>query len=401
MVEESENVEGVVIVRPRKQSRDAKSKLIKVTKRRSVINPNPCELPPNRPVPIPPPRKTRNPSKSVDNHQRTRPTKMPRNIGNKKPDIKDINNSPKHDPERPPPPLPENLNEFRQKRFSNCKESSSKQYVNKENMLSKQADIEKNTFSGQSETENGTVSDIKSAGVSCSQPISQKQNFKSGNDDEVQSSGDRKKEITSADAGKFSPKPKPRRRSRDNQPGTQMPITETTNSEKPIQSSFSYPSTEYETHEIGERQNTKDVQEESKQDDTITCQRPSSQSSRKSTSPDPTPEDPVRSRSLSEEAPDVPPKIRPEIKPRSKSLANLFSSTSKEQNSERHASLNSQSSHSLEDNSVISDAQDHVQFDHNRNINKLEPVKRASSTPPRPKPKTRGKAKQDSDEIKA
>ncbi|XP_028397752.1 uncharacterized protein LOC114521484 isoform X2 [Dendronephthya gigantea] len=395
MVNESENVEGVVIVRPQEQSSDAKSKLIKVTKRRSVINPNICEPPPSRPVPIPPPRKARDQtSKSVDNHQRTRPTKRPRNIGNKKTDIRDIGNSPKHGPERPPPPLPQNINEFRQKRLSSCKESSTKQNMNKENMLSKQAHNEKNISPEESGTEqnDGTISDVKSAALTCSQPISKQQNSKSGNDDEVQTPGNKTKGTVSADTGKVSPKPKPRRRSRDNPQESPMSITE-------AESLFNCPPTECEIPENGEKQNIK----EDEQEDTLTYQTQTSQPSRKSTSLDTTPDVTARSRSLSQEDSDAHAKSRPEapkIKPRSKSLATLFSSTSsKEQNSESHASSNSQLSRSQGDIPVMRDTQDHVQFDHNGNFNNLEPAKRAFPTPVRPKPKTRAKAKQDDHEI--
>ena len=120
------DVEGVVIVRPHDKSADTLSKLIKVTKRRSRIDPNPCELPPNRPVPIPPPRKRRN--------SRPRPIKTPRNLSNKKLDKPSIKSVPEHGPERPPPPLPERLLEFQQKRLSISDESSSGQKLTEEHL---------------------------------------------------------------------------------------------------------------------------------------------------------------------------------------------------------------------------------------------------------------------------
>ena len=120
------DVEGVVIVRPHDKSADTLSKLIKVTKRRSLIDPNPCELPPNRPVPIPPPRQTRK--------SRPRPIKTPRKLSNKKLDKPSIKNVPEHGPERPPPPLPERLPEFPQKRPSSSDESSSGQKLTEEQL---------------------------------------------------------------------------------------------------------------------------------------------------------------------------------------------------------------------------------------------------------------------------
>lgn len=94
-------MQGVVIFRRRNLSTSNNlSTLIKVTKRRSIINPNPVETPPNRPVPIPPPRNLQNSKENVSS--RSRPTIRPR---------RRLQYAPQENPDRSPPMLPkDNLN---------------------------------------------------------------------------------------------------------------------------------------------------------------------------------------------------------------------------------------------------------------------------------------------------
>lgn len=68
-----------------------------------------CEAPPNRPVPIPPPRKPRSPSQSYKNQSRLRPIKTPRNLESNKSDAANLKDIAKDIQESPPPPLPEKV----------------------------------------------------------------------------------------------------------------------------------------------------------------------------------------------------------------------------------------------------------------------------------------------------
>ncbi|XP_046852751.1 uncharacterized protein LOC124446006 [Xenia sp. Carnegie-2017] len=114
--DETNNVQGVVIFRRRNLSTSNNlSTLIKVTKRRSTINPNPVETPPNRPVPIPPPRNLQNSKENVSS--RSRPTIKPR---------KRLQYAPKENPDRSPPMLPkDNLNESKDTLSTSLKSDNS------------------------------------------------------------------------------------------------------------------------------------------------------------------------------------------------------------------------------------------------------------------------------------
>lgn len=302
-----------MIVPPRDQSRDTLSKLIKVTKRRSVINPNPHAAPPNRPVPVPPPRKARSPQKSTDKLPRPRPIKMPRNFGNKKPDPQSIKNVPQDVPERPPPPVPEKLEEFWNKRLSSSEGSLCEQQLS--NIPRKQSVSENIKNSGVNQNEH-----VKKMNQ-CEEETESKLETKSKQCNGQTSNEKKENEIVTPKPG--SPKQRPRQRSQD---------------QKQFDSNNSLIKQQSETDESNANsdQNVKNATATSKK-----IPQPSEQSSpdnRRDSAPDVSP----GSRSISDESSENQPKIRPQIKPRSKSLANLFSSNDEEKCVEHNGNQDSE-----------------------------------------------------------
>jgi hypothetical protein len=290
---------------------------------------------------------------------------LPRNLGNKKPDKPNLRNVPEDVPERPPPPVPEKLKEFREKRLYSSEGSLSGQHLNQEHLPRKQP-----------------ASDNER-----SQPKPKQRDRKLSNSQEDQLVRNKKNEMASADKNKVSPKPQPRRRSQEQQEA------EFRNDNSPIkgQSRTDDP----KKYRNKEQQSTKSCEEGKNQEHTTASPKPNRRVS--------APEAPLRSHSLSEEPSDDQPKTRPTIKPRSKSLANLFSSTGN-WNSDKGAISESQQRsrlHSSDNSSLgepnytgITDSHHQVHCDNNQNITgfkSIEPLHPPGRSPPKPKPKTRAK----------
>ena len=356
-----------MIVPSRDQSQNTLSKLIKVTKRRSVINPNPHATPPNRPVPVPPPRKARSPQKSADKLPRPRPIKAPRNLGNKNPDPQNIRNVPEDVPERPPPPVPEKLEEFRNKRLSSGERSLSQ--LQSSNIPREQSENVKNNGLDQNEQDGNNHNNQcnESELETCLQPKSKQRNGMAGNykrssgnlQDERQSSKNKESEKT----GRTSPKPRPRQRSQD-----QQFDLDNNNSLMQQQSENDDPNT-------NSNQNLENATTTSNKMPHLSEQ--SSPGERRDSAPEVSP----RSRSICDESSDNQPKIRPQIKPRSKSLANLFSSDNEEKNAEDNCSSDSEKRFRLHSSPE----------DESRQPSRKSFESQQSQNPQRPKPKTRAK----------
>lgn len=130
----NEAEEGVVILSNPDQPGCALSKLIRITKRLSTTNPAQSNLgpPPDRPVPIPPPRKPRKTLSSADHNKEKqraqRPQIIPRNVKKK---ITENIRLPNDVPKRPPPPTPDKLKEYRRNNLSNVSPVAHETFMDK------------------------------------------------------------------------------------------------------------------------------------------------------------------------------------------------------------------------------------------------------------------------------
>ena len=319
---------------------------------------------------------------------------MPRNLGNKKLDVSNIRNAPQDGPERPPPRLPENLEKCWLKRLS----SGDVCPVDEEHIPRKQSASDKVKNSHLHENEPNVNEQVdyltndstnKTENKADSQPKPKQRNRKPVNSQEAQFPRSKKNEMASVEMGKVSPKPQPRKRSRDQE-------IESRNNSR-----------EYGRDGNTEEQNTKSDEEGKFQESTTATPNAILQSSSKS-SPDhrrcSESESPSRSHSLSDEPSHNQPKARPAIKPRSISVDNLFSSSGNEANSDQEVTSESQQASRLQssrqDNSMssepnhsgISGSHDQMLCDNNQNVTKVKPIESLhprGRSPPKPKPKTR------------
>ena len=343
-----------MIVPPRDQSRDTLSKLIKVTKRRSIINPNPHATPPNRPVPVPPPRKARSPQKSTDQLPRPRPIKMPRNFGNKKPDPQKIKKVPQNSPERPPPPVLEKLEEFWNKHLSSSEGSLSEQHLSNIPRVQSVSENAKYNGLGQHEQHHNQCKEKTESKL---ETKSKERNGKTTNGKVERSFEKKDNEIVTSKTDRTSPKPRPRQRSHDQEKSDSI----------------------QQQSEADELNTNSDQNVENATTISNKMPQPSEQlypDNRRDSAPEVSP----RSRSTSDESSENQAKIRPQIKPRSKSLANLFSSNDEEKNVEHDGNQDSEKSLRL-----------HSSDESGQHRRSSESTHLQSRSPQRPKPKTRAK----------
>ena len=300
---------------------------------------------------------------------------MPRNLNNKNLEMSSIKDVPKDAPERPPPPIPEKLEEFLRKRRSSSTESANKLNRNKEHIPLKESPshaaknsvceingYNRDKTSDTCKEETGNIME----NVSKPKPKQRHRQASNGEEDQQQLK-EEKNRMASANADKVNPKPKSRSRSQE-----QFDSNNNTNSHVNPQSGTDV--TKDTDRKTKEQDNSSDKGRKNGQETRV--QTP--QTSRKLSTDHSTPEEPIRSHSLTDEpSDDQPIKIRPKIKPRSKSLANVFSSTG-EGNFERDETVNSQqplNAHSSP-----------------KPIKKPNELQNSlSQSPPKPKPKTRVK----------